>query len=727
MKGKIPELLAPAGNIEILKQAALSGADAVYFGGELFSARAYAGNLSSEEIIAAIRFLHMRQKKAYLTVNTLLKQREIEGRLFSFLKPFYEEGLDAVLIQDMGVFSLIRDCFPSLPIHISTQCSVTSEYGARFFKSLGAERVVLSRELSLDEIKTIVEKSDIETEVFVHGALCVSYSGRCMMSSMIGGRSANRGRCAGACRNPYSVSIDGKEEKSFKDYPLSMRDLSGLPDLKRLCEAGVDSLKIEGRMKDETYVSGVVSLYRKYLDRLSEDPDMDYSIESRDLKRLFSLGNRGFFTDAWYFSKNDPSMINSEDSSFKRDIKDEEREIEGALPVDITFNAHVGKPLSLSLRCSEKEAEVFGPVTEGAKNGSVSRDILNEKLSQLDTKNTFFEAGKVDITLSDEPPFVPMSVLKQMKREAVLKLQETFSKKRKGAIPPKGLSPQRKDRSAEEEKTFVLVSKESQLSLLQSLDQPFSVIIPSGLFLMNDGKNKDKALEIISSLRKAGRGIYLLFPRIFRKRIFEGAGTLLSIFESNDLSGIFVTGYDALDYLIEKGFDREKIFLSTDIYVMNERAKAFFDSLSLFNTSVPVELNEGEISHRDNSASLMMVYGRATLMQSAVCIYKNASGCEEKDEKDHEISLKDRKDMVFPVLKDCTTCVNLILNSLPINLFFDLKSLKACGIKRCLLSFTTESGDEMKKVIKDYFQALSDNPKRPDSLYTRGHFGRGVE
>ena len=229
MKGNIPELLAPAGNIEILKQAALYGADAIYFGGELFSARAYAGNLDSDEILSAIRFLHLRQKKAYLTVNTLLKSREIEGRLFSFLKPFYEEGLDAVLVQDMGVFSLIRDCFPNLPIHISTQCSVTSEYGARFFKSLGAERVVLSRELSLDEIKTIIEKSDIETEVFVHGALCVSYSGRCMMSSMIGGRSANRGRCAGACRNPYSVEIDGKKIESFGDYPLSMRDLSGLP------------------------------------------------------------------------------------------------------------------------------------------------------------------------------------------------------------------------------------------------------------------------------------------------------------------------------------------------------------------------------------------------------------------------------------------------------------------------------------------------------------------
>nr|MCR5211233.1 U32 family peptidase [Lachnospiraceae bacterium] len=184
MRGNIPELLAPAGNFEILKKAAFAGADAVYFGGELFSARAYAGNLSPEEIISSIRFLHMRQKKAYLTVNTLLKSREIEGRLFSFLKTFYEEGLDAVLVQDMGVFSLVRDCFPDLPIHISTQCSVTSEYGARFFRSLGAERVVLSRELSIDEIKTIIKNCDIETEVFVHGALCFSYSGRCMMSSM---------------------------------------------------------------------------------------------------------------------------------------------------------------------------------------------------------------------------------------------------------------------------------------------------------------------------------------------------------------------------------------------------------------------------------------------------------------------------------------------------------------------------------------------------------------
>ncbi len=406
MRGNIPELLAPAGNFEILKKAAFAGADAVYFGGELFSARAYAGNLSPEEIISSIRFLHMRQKKAYLTVNTLLKSREIEGRLFSFLKTFYEEGLDAVLVQDMGVFSLVRDCFPDLPIHISTQCSVTSEYGARFFRSLGAERVVLSRELSIDEIKTIIKNCDIETEVFVHGALCFSYSGRCMMSSMIGGRSANRGRCAGACRNPYSVEIDGERVLSAESYPLSMRDLSGLPDLKRLVLAGVDSLKIEGRMKDAAYVTGVVTLYRKYLDRLAEDPDMDYSVESKDLKRLFSLGNRGFFTDTWYFSKNDPAMINSADSSFMRDIKKEEKIVESGIPVDITFKAEINEPLFLSLSSEGREVSVSGPLCETAKNDPPSKELLSEKLSQLDTKNTFFEAGEVELSLSDPVPFV---------------------------------------------------------------------------------------------------------------------------------------------------------------------------------------------------------------------------------------------------------------------------------------------------------------------------------
>ena len=728
MSEKIPELLAPAGNIEILKQAALFGADAIYFGGELFSARAYAGNLTNEEILSAIRFLHMNQKKAYLTVNTLLKSREIEGRLFSFLKPFYEEGLDAVLVQDMGVFSLIRDCFPNLPIHISTQCSVTSEYGARFFKSLGAERVVLSRELSLDEIKTVIEKSDIETEVFVHGALCVSYSGRCMMSSMIGGRSANRGRCAGACRNPYSVEIDGKKIESFGNYPLSMRDLSGLPDLKRLVKTGVDSLKIEGRMKDMTYVTGVVSLYRKYLDMLSDDPDMDYSVESNDLKRLFSLGNRGFFTDTWYFSKNDPSMTNSEDSSFKRDIKDEAKSYEETgLPVDITFKAHVGEPLLLSLKCKGQEVSVHGPDCEAAKNSPLTKESLSEKLSRLDTKNTYFEAGRVDILLSEEAPFVPMSVLKEMKREGLSKLSDSFLKKRSDAFSPESAGFERSEQSFKKAETFMLISNTEQLSWLSALKHDFSVIIPSRLFLMNNGPMREKVMDSISSLQKTNKKIYLLFPRIFRKRVYEDAGTLLSIVEMSGLSGIFVTGYDALSFLLEKGFNKEKIFLSPDIYVMNERAKAFFGSLSLFNSSVPLELNEGEISHRNNSDSLMMVYGRYTLMQSAVCIYKNACGCEKNEEKEHAISLTDRKNMVFPVMKDCSDCVNLVLNSLPTNLFPDLPRLKGYGISRYLLSFTTENKEEMKKVIEDYYLAPSGSKSSSDGSYTRGHFGRGVE
>ena len=727
MRGNIPELLAPAGNFVILKKAAFAGADAVYFGGELFSARAYAGNLSPEEIISSIRFLHMRQKKAYLTVNTLLKSREIEGRLFSFLKTFYEEGLDAVLVQDMGVFSLVRDCFPDLPIHISTQCSVTSEYGARFFRSLGAERVVLSRELSIDEIKTIIKNCDIETEVFVHGALCFSYSGRCMMSSMIGGRSANRGRCAGACRNPYSVEIDGERVLSAESYPLSMRDLSGLPDLKRLVLAGVDSLKIEGRMKDAAYVTGVVTLYRKYLDRLAETPDMDYSVESKDLKRLFSLGNRGFFTDTWYFSKNDPAMINYADSSFMRDIKKEDKIVESGITVDITFKAHQNEPLFLTLSSDGREVSVSGPLCETAKNDPPSKELLLEKLSQLDTKNTFFEAGKVDISLSDPVPFVPMSVLKKMKRDALIMLGEAFSGKRDNAVSPNSIEKTRLKAQNIDEETFVSVSGLSQLSFLSSLKDDFSIIIPSFLFLKNEGVLKEKVLEIIASLKEEKRKIYILFPRIFRKRVFEGAGALLSIFERYDLDGIFVTGYDALSFLLENGVDRERIFLSSDIYVMNDRAKEFFNSLSLFNSSVSVELNEGEIAHMNNSNSLIKVYGREILMQSACCLYRNNFGCEEKKEKDHAISLTDRKNMVFPVIKECSSCVNLILNSRALNLFSDMDSFKEHGISRHLISFTVENEDEMEKIMKDYFFALNEAPKRPKGAYTRGHFGRGVE
>ena len=237
------ELLAPAGSFEILRAVIEAGADAVYVGGSRFGARAYAGNFSQEELLEALDYAHLRGRKIYLTVNTLLKNEEL-SELYDYLLPFYERGLDAVLVQDFGVLSFIHRCFPLLPIHTSTQMTVMGPEGASLLQELGVSRIVLPRELSLSEMKEIRDKTGAELEAFVHGALCYCYSGQCLFSSMLGGRSGNRGRCAQPCRLPYQVLDEGHKKYRENSYVLSMRDLCGLSDLKQLHEAGVYSLKI---------------------------------------------------------------------------------------------------------------------------------------------------------------------------------------------------------------------------------------------------------------------------------------------------------------------------------------------------------------------------------------------------------------------------------------------------------------------------------------------------
>ena len=264
------ELLAPAGSYESLVAAVNAGADAVYIGGKKFSARAYADNPEEDILIKGIEYAHTFGVNVYMTVNTLLKESEI-GELFDYIKTYYNAGVDAVIVQDLGVFEFIRKHFPKLSVHASTQMTITGSFGAIFLKNQGASRIVPAREISLEEIRDIDKKSDIEIECFVHGALCYSYSGQCLMSSMIGGRSGNRGRCAQTCRLPYDVYEGNKKlNKADERNLLSCKDLCSLDILPDLIEAGIDSLKIEGRMKAPRYTAGVVSIWRKYLDLYNE-------------------------------------------------------------------------------------------------------------------------------------------------------------------------------------------------------------------------------------------------------------------------------------------------------------------------------------------------------------------------------------------------------------------------------------------------------------------------
>lgn len=295
------EILAPAGSYDCFHAALLAGADAVYAGGPYFGARAYAKNFTEEELRKAIDEAHLHGLRFYLTVNTLVKDEEIP-RLADYLEPLYQSGLDAVIVQDAGVFAQIRDAFPKLDIHASTQMTVTGAFGAGFLKECGAVRVVPARELSLEEIRHMKRETGMEIECFVHGALCYCYSGQCLMSSLIGGRSGNRGQCAQPCRLPYSV--EGK-----KGHLLSLKDICTLELIPELIEAGIDSFKIEGRMKGPEYVAGVTSIYRKYVELYEVAGKEKFSVSQKDKEILMDLYNRGGFHTGYYHQRNGKSMI----------------------------------------------------------------------------------------------------------------------------------------------------------------------------------------------------------------------------------------------------------------------------------------------------------------------------------------------------------------------------------------------------------------------------------
>ena len=296
------EVLAPAGTYECFRAAINAGADAVYLGGSMFGARAFAGNFEEAELIKAIRTAHLYGRKVYLTVNTLLRNDELE-KLVQYVKPYYEEGLDAVIVQDYGVFAVLREAFPGLDLHASTQMTITGKYSAQLLKDMGAARVVPARELSANEIRDIYDNVDVEIESFVHGALCYCYSGQCLLSSMIGGRSGNRGRCAQPCRLTYSAN--GISEK----YLLSPKDMCTIEAVPDILDAGVYSLKIEGRMKSPEYVAGVSYAYRKYVDMYLEKGRDGYRVEEQDIRQLMDLYNRGGFCKGYYYAQNDKSMM----------------------------------------------------------------------------------------------------------------------------------------------------------------------------------------------------------------------------------------------------------------------------------------------------------------------------------------------------------------------------------------------------------------------------------
>ena len=427
-RDKRVELLAPAGSFQSVVAAVNAGADAVYMGGRKFGARAYADSAQAEGedmVMEAIRYCHLFSVKLYMTVNILFKDDELK-ELFSYIKPYYEAGVDGLIMQDLGAVRLIRAMFPDLEVHASTQQTITSVAGARMAQHFGMTRAVLSRELSLQEIRKIHDESGMELEVFCHGAMCYSYSGACFMSSLLGGRSGNRGRCAGTCRLCYETA--GK-----KGYYLSMKDMQTVELLPELIEAGAYSFKIEGRMKSPVYTAGVVSVYRKYLDRgltyLDEKKTGNYRVAEEDLKTLREIFDRGG-TSSYMKKHNGADMIaitekkfRAVDQSVTDRIQAEYIDRNRTCTVDASMDMTVGAPAVLTIR--DATGRMVTAVSEDlvleAENRPMSPADVEARLRK--TGGTAFTLGEVEVSIHGDA-FYPVGKLNELRRSALAMYEE---------------------------------------------------------------------------------------------------------------------------------------------------------------------------------------------------------------------------------------------------------------------------------------------------------------
>ena len=724
------ELLAPAGSYEGFEAALGAGADAVYVGGAMFGARAYAQNFNEEELLRAIDVAHIHGKKLYLTVNTLLKNRELKEELVSYLEPYYNAGLDAVIVQDMGVFSLLKKEFPKLHLHASTQMTVTGPEGMKFLADQGATRVVAARELSLQELSRMHEACPIEIEAFVHGALCYSYSGQCLMSSLLGGRSGNRGRCAQPCRLPYQVkNFRAKEYGKGEFCPLSLKDICTIEILPEIIEAGVTSLKIEGRMKQPAYTAGVTGMYRKYLDFLFEKGPANYHVTEKDKKYLLDLFNRGGSCTGYYQMGNGPQMM-----AFTNEKKTGEVFLETKqLKEKITGELHLvpGSPVLLHISCQGEDAyECVGEV-QYAKSQPVTEERVRQQMDKLG--NTSFIWEKLEIYMEDSV-FVPMKTLNEARHQALEDLKEKLLGKYRrnvGADRVKRIAEEMPAKIRDnvlrkkEEYIPVYVSCESEEAseVLCRKDGIQGIYLPYALI----EKHLQTGLD-------NGKEMYLSLPHITRENPPEGYMEQVKKWLEAGLSGFLVRNLESYSALAQMGL-ADKCVLDHSLYTWNDEAIRFWKDQGILRNTVPLELNEKELRHRENAGSEMIVYGRLPLMHSAQCVRKNTFGCNGQEER---LVLKDRYDKEFPVVCYCRpwkmgntkaaeSCYNIIYNSLPYGLLKEADRVKELGVSSVRLAFTIESREETERIVEDFVAAYHGSQVSHEYEFTKGHFKRGAE
>lgn len=746
------ELLAPAGSLKTLKAVIHAGADAVYLGGSMFGARAYANNFNEEELLEAIRFGHIHGRKIILAVNTLLKEYEL-GQLYDYLRPYYEAGVDAVIVQDMGVMEFIKTHFPNLPIHTSTQMTITNVEGARLLKEQGVERVVTAREMSLEEIQRIHDEVGVELESFIHGALCYCYSGQCLFSSIIGGRSGNRGRCAQPCRLSYEVLQGEKSLTGHHATPiLSLKDMCTLPFLYELADHGVYSFKIEGRMKTPEYAAGVVSIYRKYMDSYLDGSRIP--VEKKDIRALLELGNRGGFTNGYYYHHNDSDMLSGESASHNKS--------EGVLQdnirreyVDTELKEKIKGKLILNKECPAKIEVQYGKIKVSyqgdmvlvAQNRPLTKEVVTEKITK--TGNTPFVFENLEVTMDDDI-FMPVNQLNQLRRGALEALEEALLKPYERTLPElvetssaetdrqttgnaikeKQISGQSLSQTSRQQpagsstEVRVLIEDAEQLPAVLKADFVDTVYLDCMLYTRENLIHK--LSEDIDRVHASGKKVFYVFPFIFRQQTSLFYEKIMPELKKLPLDGIMVRSLDEIAFIKEWGNENWQMVSDSNLYTYSNEAAEYFYHLGMMQDTIPVELNRKEILRRENSRSEMIIYGRLPLMVTAQCIHKNTLGCMHQPDV---LTLKDRYSVHFPVKNFCPECYNVIYNSLPVCLFKEDATVKKIAPAAVRLSFTIETEEETEQILTIYGDIYKNGGilgQLPMEC-TNGHFKRGVE
>ncbi len=668
---RLPELLCPAGSFEALRAAIDGGADAVYMGGASFNARMNAENFSSELMQDAVKLAHSYGVKLYQTINIMVLDRERDELLHS-AEESAEAGIDAFIVSDLGAAELLHAYLPEMPLHASTQMSVHNTDGAKLLGEYGFSRVVPARELPRDDIKYMVDNCGLEVEMFVHGALCVSHSGQCLFSSIVGGRSGNRGLCAQPCRLPYTC--DGM--RISDKYPLSLKDLSLSSHVKEIIDSGVASLKIEGRMKSPEYVRGVAGIWRKLLD---EGRDAQ-AFERRKLEELFS---RGGFTDGYYTKSIGHGMLGIRSDEDKQASREVERfnKITRKSPIDMTVVLRGGEPVSLTLKYDDNCVTVTGDVPMEAINAPLDEQSVRKCMAKLG--ETPFFLDKFELVLGGRL-MMPISALNSLRRCGVEHLLELINDKKevvfgniKTVCPKK--SPKKRSVGR-----FYLPD-----SITDSAREYFDIILlPLDKFAEFDG---------------GADGFWM--PEVIFDSEWEKVREKLQKAAKKRPEYVLISNLGQINTVWEL-IPEAELIADFRFNIGNAETAEFFEKNGFESYVASPELTLPQL--RDlRGGKAAIVYGRIPLMLLEKCVikelYGDKSACNICGRG--EARMKDRRGFVFPILKT-SEHRNIVFNSMPTYMADRQDKLSSAGITDRHFIFTTERCDEVDRVIEAYKSRL---------------------